>query len=92
MQYLTTNYIPLKDFRLVDLSEVATIYIIHARVFMSVIFLLGTYSIRTVPIQYHTVRTTLLLAEICNLHIYYIFLSSIYSIKYHLRAQSAKIS
>ena len=55
-------------------------------------FLLGTYSIRTVLIQYHTVRTALLLAEICNLHIYYIFLSSIYSVKYHLRAQSAKIS
>ena len=55
-------------------------------------FLLGTYSIRTVLIQYHTVRTALLLAEICNLHIYYIFFSSIYSIKYHLRAQSAKIS
>ena len=54
--------------------------------------LLGTYSISTVAIQYHTVGTTLLLAEICNLHIYYIFFSSIYSIKYHPRAQNAKIS
>ena len=71
----------------------AKIYIIRARVFVSVIFfLLGTYSICTVLIQYHTVRTALLLAEICNLHIYYIFLSSIYSVKYHLRAQGAKIS
>ena len=89
--YNTTNYIySFKDFRLVDLSEVAKIYIICARV--SVIFLLGTYNICTVLIQYHIVRTAILLAEICNLHIYYIFLTSIYSFKYHIRVQGAKIS
>ena len=94
MQSCNTNFIPtiysLKDFRLVDLSEVAKIYIICARV--SVIFFAGYLQYLYCIIQYHIVRTAILLAEICNLHIYYIFLSSIYSIKYHLRAQSAKIS
>ena len=45
-------YIPSKDFRLVDLSEVAKIYIIRARVFVSVIFFAGylqyPYCINTV--------------------------------------------
>ena len=85
-------YIPSKNFRLVDQCEVAKIYIICARVFVSVIFFAGYLQYLYCIIQYHIVRTAILLAEICNFHIYYIFLTSIYSFKYHIRVQGAKIS
>ena len=89
---LTTNYIPLKRLQTCgskwnwqELHYIRPcVYVCHS--------MLGTYSISTVLIQYHTVRTTLLLAKICNFHIYYIFFSAIYIIKYHPRAHFAKIS
>ena len=56
-------YIPIysfKDFRLVDQSEVAKTYIICARV--SVIFFAGYLQYLYCIIQYHIVRTAILVA------------------------------